>query len=89
MEWLLEEFGPDGFIPMMVMYDGTSSSTMALAEEMGLTYPILSDPNGELFDRWDPDYFTPSTTFVARGGVVEMVDTVWYQSLVEELVYAE
>ena len=86
MEWLLEEFGPDGFMPMMIMRDGDATRAAELAEEHGLTYPILDDSAMEVFERWNPEMTTPSSTFIHRGMVVEMVGTQWYNALVEELV---
>ena len=71
---------------MMVMYDGDPSEVVALAEEQGLTFPILVDPGNEVFGRWDPKRITPSTTLIAKGAVVQAIDTQWYNDMIEEMV---
>jgi len=71
----------------MVMYDGDSASALALGEQLGLTFPILSDPTGELFTRWDPSYTTPSTTLIDKGSTVWATETTWYTAQLEELLY--
>ena len=37
----------------MVMYDGDPTSTAGLAADYNLTFPILSDPSGEVFARFN------------------------------------
>jgi len=71
----------------MVMYDGDPASALALGEDIGLTFPILSDPDGELFERWDPSYTTPSTTLIDKGSEVWATETTWYTAQLEELLY--
>lgn len=73
----------------MVMYDGTAEANMALAEELGLTFPILSDPGGEVFSRFNPDGETPQSAFIAEGMTVHTLDVIWYPALVEEVLYGE
>jgi peroxiredoxin len=89
LEWLLEEYGPDGFLPIMLMYDGQSAENLAYAEEYKLTFPVLSDLNMEVFGRWNPTGVTPSTTLIDRDLVVYAIDTTWYPAQVEGLVYPE
>ena len=72
---------------MVIMYDGTIADTLALAEEEGLNYPILIDPNHELFERWNPENKMPSTTMIRRESVVHSIDQTWHTLLIEELVY--
>ncbi len=74
---------------MMVMVDGSPDQNRALADELGLTFPVLSDTRMELFDRWDPSGETPSGTFLERGSVVSEIDVIWYPGMIEELVYGE
>jgi peroxiredoxin len=73
----------------MVMYDGSTEQNRALADELGLTFPVVSDTSMSLFDRWDPTGATPSGTFLDRGSVVSEIDVIWYPGLIEELVYGE
>jgi len=85
----MQEYGPDGFIPMMVMYDASPADALAYAQEKSLTFPILSDTSMQVFARWDSSGTVPSSTIIDRGVVVAEVDTTWYQSLIEGYVYDE
>ena len=89
MEWLYQEYGPDGFFPILIMYDGTPESMMQLAEERDLTFPVLADPEMTVFDRFDPEYITPSSTFLVPGSEVHSIDVSWHNALVEEVLYGE
>ena len=82
----MDTYDADGFLPIMVFYDGTPETTAAFAQERGLTFPILSDPDRVVFDRWNPSGGTPSTTMLARGARVHAVDTTWYPAQIEELL---
>lgn len=73
----------------MVMYDGSPSENLQFAESRSLTFPILSDTSMELFERWDPSGSTPSSTLLDRGLEVHAVDTSWYTSQLEALIYEE
>ena len=74
---------------VMVMYDATPETARALGEELGLTFPILSDPSYELFNRWNETHATPSSTIIDRGAVVAETETVWYPAQLEGYVYGE
>ena len=50
---------------------------------------MLTDPNYEVFNRWNPSYTTPSTTLLRPGLVVEEIETTWYPEQIEELLYGE
>ncbi len=89
MERIYQDYGADGFFPIMVMYDGTPEAARRLADELGLTYPVLSDPGLEVFGRFNPDGATPTSTFISPGAEVARVDVGWYPALVEELLYAD
>lgn len=73
----------------MVMYDGSQQANMDLANELGLTIPILSDPGGEVFSRFNPDGETPKSAFIDKGMVVHTLDVIWHPGLVEEVLYGE
>ncbi len=73
----------------MVMYDTTSAEAAAYAAEKNLSFPILSDPNREVFARWDPSITVPNSTIIDRGALVAEIDTAWYQSMLEAYVYDE
>lgn len=70
----------------MVFYDGTPETTKAFADERNLNFPILSDPDKTVFDRWNPSGGTPSTTVLGRGVEVHAVDTTWHTAMLEELM---
>ncbi len=74
---------------MMVMLDGTPETAAALAEEAGLSIPILSDPQQKAFGRWDPQLATPDTAFIKPGMEVHMTGVTWYPALIEEVLYGE
>lgn len=73
----------------MVMYDGSTQANMDLAVELGLNFPILSDPSGEVFSRFNPDADTPESAFIDKGMVVHTLDVIWYPGLVEDILYGE
>jgi hypothetical protein len=73
----------------MVMYDGTETTNRQLADELGLTFPILADPSGEVFSRFNSDGDTPESAFIAEGMSVHTLDVIWYPALIEEVLYGE
>ena len=73
-------------MPMLLFYDGNLDSNIEYAETYGLNFPILSDINYEVFERWNPSMQTPSTTFISRDSVVHSTEQTWYPDLVDELV---
>jgi hypothetical protein len=83
------DYREDGFLPVMVMYDGSPDRTAQLADEYGLTYPILSDASGEVFGRFNQEQSTPQSDFIAEGMTVHTVDVIWYPALIEEVLYGE
>lgn len=89
MEYHYEDYGSDLFVPFMVFYDGDTVRAQELAAEQGLSYPLLNDSGSEVFERWDPQYKTPSTTIIDRGNVVTEIDTVWYPAMLDALIYDE
>ena len=89
MERLYQDYEADGFFPIMVMYDGTSAAAMDLANELGLTFPVLSDPGLEVFDRFNPTGETPNSAFILPGAEVHSTEVGWYPALVEDLLYGE
>lgn len=86
MERIYRDYEDQGFFPILVMYDGTSSQAMALANDLDLNFPILLDPGLEVFDRFNPDGETPTSTFLTEGSVVHTIDVGWYPALVEEIL---
>jgi len=73
----------------MVMYDGDPASCKTLADDLGLTFPVLSDPSGEVFSRFNPDAGTPESAFISEGMTVHTLDVIWYPGLVEEILYGD
>ena len=57
-------------MPMVLFHDGNLDRNIEYAETYGLNFPILSDIDFEVFNRWNPTMQTPSTTFISR--------TQWY-----------
>lgn len=73
-------------MPMLLFYDGNLDRNIEYAETYGLNFPILSDINYEVFERWNPSMQTPSTTFISRDSVVHSTEQTWYPDLVDDLV---
>ena len=88
MERLYQDYEADGFFPIMVMYDGTSAAAMDLANELGLTFPVLSDPGLEVFDRFNPTG-RPQLGLHPAGCRGPLHRGRWYPALVEDLLYGE
>ena len=78
-----------GLLVMLVMSGGDSNTAKTLADENGLTFPVLTDPTYEVFGRWNQSNTTPSTTLLRPGLIVEEIETTWYPEQVEELLYGE
>ncbi|MBK7755953.1 MAG: hypothetical protein IPI35_06010 [Deltaproteobacteria bacterium] len=78
-----------GLLIMLVMSGGDSNTAKTLADENGLTFPVLTDPSYEVFNRWNPSNTTPSTTLLRPGGLVEEIETTWYPEQIEEPLYGE
>jgi hypothetical protein len=78
-----------GLRVILVMNGGDSTTAKTLADDNGLTFPVLVDPTYEVFQRWNPSYTTPSTTLLRPGLVVEEVETTWYPEQIEALLYGE
>ena len=74
---------------MMIMDDATPEECATYADEIGLTFPVLSDLRGEIFARWNTSGAVPSTTILDRGMVVSEIDITWYQDKIEEYVYGD
>ncbi|MEL6348707.1 MAG: hypothetical protein AAFV53_36725 [Myxococcota bacterium] len=70
-----EEYGDDGFLPVVVMWQGSPEDAGILAAQLNLTYPVITDLELSLFDRWNTLSVTPSTTVIERGVRVEAIDT--------------
>jgi len=55
----------------------TTPSTAELkswADNFGLTFPVVSDPNWSTMRRWEKDNYIPSHTLVAPGMEIVLVD---------------
>ena len=76
-------------MPMLIFHDGDIARNMEYAETYGLNFPILSDIELEVFERWNPNLVTPSTTFIDKEAVVHSTEQVWYPDLVEQVVNGE
>lgn len=48
----------------------TTSDAALWAEQMELTFPVLSDPTGSFYATWDPDGVLPVAYIIDREGVV-------------------
>lgn len=76
-------------MPMLIFMDGNLDRNIEYAETYGLNFPILSDIEYEIFDRWNPTRVTPSTTFISRGSIVHSTEQVWYPELIDDVVNGE
>ncbi len=45
------------------------------ASELGLTYPVLADTDGQFFPVWDPDGVLPMATIIDQDGII-----VWMEA---------
>lgn len=76
LEGLYEEYGDQGFEPVSVvgqdLQGGTPTQQDAVdwAEQLGLTFPVVADINGEVYPVWDPENVLPMTWLLDRGGVI-------------------
>lgn len=70
MERLYQEFGPQGFAIAAVSVDeGDTKDVLAFAEELGLTFDILHDPDGSVQKAYQTIMF-PESFLIDKNGVV-------------------
>ena len=73
-------------MPFMVMRDGNPQKNLDLAQKKGLNFPVVSDPSGVLFERWDPTNKTPSTTLIRKGVEVFTIDEGWHTESIKDML---
>ncbi len=72
IQQLYEQYQDQGFTVLAVDLQESEAQVTAFAEQMGLTFPILIDPNGQVFSRYQVRAL-PSTFFVDRNGLIQEI----------------
>ena len=74
IQQVYEEYRDEGFIVLAVNSQEQDAGVAAFAEPLGLTFPILIDRDGSVFDDYQVAAL-PTTFFVDRAGVIRGVTT--------------
>jgi cytochrome c biogenesis protein CcmG/thiol:disulfide interchange protein DsbE len=74
IQQVYEEYRDEGFTVVAVNSQEQETRVVAFAEPLGLTFPILIDRDGSVFDRYQVAAL-PTTFFVDRAGVIRGVTT--------------
>ena len=74
IQQVYEEYRDEGFIVLAVNSQEQDARVAAFAEPLGLTFPILIDRDGSVFDDYQVAAL-PTTFFVDRAGVIRGVTT--------------
>ena len=76
IEALYQSYGAQGFLPISVVaQDGGGQlpdpeDAALWADELGLTFPVLADVDGEFFPLWDPLGVLPMAYIIDQDGVI-------------------
>jgi len=70
LQQLHDEIGDDELLIMAVNVSPLADETRLIASSMGITYPMASDPNGEVFAAYFGGAVIPTTYFIAPDGTV-------------------
>jgi cytochrome c biogenesis protein CcmG/thiol:disulfide interchange protein DsbE len=74
IQQVYEEYRDEGFTVLAVNSQEQEARVVAFAEPLGLTFPILIDRDGSVFDAYQVAVL-PTTFFVDRAGVIQGVTT--------------
>ena len=77
---MYQKYKDRGFIVIQLKAENSSrqapstSDLDAWADNFGLTFPVVSDPNWNTMMRWEKDNYIPSHTLLAPGMKVVQLD---------------
>lgn len=72
IQQVYEQYHDQGFVVLAVNLQEQDAQVAAFADQLGLTFPILMDRDGSVFDRYQVSAL-PSTFFVDQAGVIQDV----------------
>lgn len=72
IQQVYEQYRDQGFVVLAVNLQEKNAQVAAFTEQLELTFPILMDRDGDVFDRYRV-MALPSTFFVDRAGVIQDV----------------
>ena len=72
IQQVYERYRDRNFIVLAVNLQEQDAQVSAFADQLGLTFPILMDRDGSVFDRYQVSAL-PSTFFVSQAGVIQDV----------------
>jgi peroxiredoxin len=67
-----EQYRKTGFVLLGVNIDDKPETATALAQQLGITFPVLFDTDKQVSQRYDVDAM-PSTILIDRGGKVRYI----------------
>jgi hypothetical protein len=89
LDELYLEYGDRGFLPISVVAQDAVGLTPDVTDaamwgqELGLTYPVLADVDGDFFPIWDPEGVLPVMYLVDQDGVVVRAEVGGVESMDE------
>ena len=87
---MYEELQPEGFMLYNIIHQGataqpvTSEELADWVEAFELTFPVLGDPEAEVWDAWNVNRALPSHIIIDRDLVVRVRDTGSSPEVLEE-----
>jgi cytochrome c biogenesis protein CcmG/thiol:disulfide interchange protein DsbE len=82
--WL--DWGKRGLVVVAVNLQESPSHVAEFVEDFGLTFPVLLDAEGEVFQRYDVQLY-PTTYFIGRDGIIR--DVVFGGPMAETLIVSK
>jgi peroxiredoxin len=70
IQQVYEQYHDQGFVVLAVNLQEQDAQVAAFTDQLGLTFPVLMDRDGDVFDRYRV-MALPSTFFVDRAGVIQ------------------
>ena len=87
---MYEELSPDGFMLYNIIHQGATAQPVTTeelsdwVEAFALTFPVLGDPEAEVWDAWNVNNALPSHIIIDRDLVVRVRDTGSSPEVVEQ-----
>jgi hypothetical protein len=85
-----EQYGPQGFIGIEIVAENEgsqpadSADAAQIANEHGLTYPVLADPGWIIADMFDHDGDIPNRALIAPGLEAVIIDGTVTPQMIEQ-----